>query len=357
MFRQPMTVRDLADRLAGRVEGDPAVEVRALASLADAEVTDLTFANEADLAGPLCASRAGAAIVPFDLELPEPAMALIRVENVQAALAVLLGDLADPEDLPPVGVHPSAWVSESADLGPRVAVGPHVTVGEGSRIGEDTVLCAGAFVGRGATVGRACVLAEGVVVRSGCELGDRVRVGPGSVIGYDGYGYYMSEGVHHKIPHAGNVVIGDDVELGANVCVDRAKWGSTRVGPGCKIDNLVQIAHNVQVGAGSLLVAQVGVAGSTKLGKYVVAGGGAGIRDNIKVGNGVQIAAHAALARSAEDGEVLVGMPAENGRDFFKAKAALRKLPDLLKRVKRLERELADLRQPQPVPDAKETRP
>ena len=196
------------------------------------------------------------------------------------------------------------------------------------------------MVGAGATLGRDVVLLEGAVVRYGCVLGDRVRIGSNSVIGYDGFGYYHLDGVHHKIPHAGNVVIEDDVEIGACSCVDRAKFGSTRICAGAKIDNLVQIAHNVHIGPGCLLAGHSGVAGSTKLGAYVVMGGHSGVRDNVSVGSGVRIAACSGVAADVPDGEAMAGTPALPAREEMRIMKAGKKLPDLLKRVKDLEARL-----------------
>ncbi|HPS52919.1 MAG TPA: UDP-3-O-(3-hydroxymyristoyl)glucosamine N-acyltransferase, partial [Phycisphaerae bacterium] len=278
---------------------------------------------------------------PADL----PAVAgktLIRVDDVEAAIAALLAVIAPGEDLPPVGIHGSAVVAQDAELAPDVAVGPCVVIGGNARIGRGTVLCAGVKIGRDAVVGENCVLAEGAVLRYGCVLGNRVRIGCNSVIGQDGYGYFFRNGVHNKIIHAGNVVVEDDVEIGACSCVDRAKWGSTRIGAGTKIDNLVQVAHNVQIGRGSLLVAQTGIAGSAKIGNYVVLGGGAGVRDNITVGDGVQCAAHSAIAQSVDAGKTVAGTPAKDAREIFRELLALPKLPDLLKQVRKMEKQIQD---------------
>ncbi len=189
-------------------------------------------------------------------------------------------------------------------------------------------------------IGQGCVLQEGVVVRYKCVLADRVRIGPNCVIGADGYGYVFAEGVHHKIPHAGNVVIENDVELGACVCVDRAKWGSTRIGTGAKIDNLCQLAHAVQIGPGVLLAAQVGIAGSTKVGQFAMFGGQVGVRDNIEIAPGAVIGACACIAQSVETTQPQMGIPSRDMRGFLQQQKALEKLPELLRRVKKLEHQL-----------------
>jgi UDP-3-O-[3-hydroxymyristoyl] glucosamine N-acyltransferase len=338
MFEQPVTIRDLAERLGGSVDGDGETVVRGFEALDHAAAGELTFAQDDRHLGRLTGSKASAAIVPASATRPADCdMPFIVVKDVNRAVQALLGQLAAPEDRPPVGIDPSAVIDESAEIAPSAAIGPQVVVAAGARIGADSTLCAGVRIGSNVTIADGCMLAEGVVVRHGCRIGQRVRIGPNSVIGYDGYGYFYADGVHHKIPHAGNVVIEDDVELGACVCVDRAKWGSTLVGRGSKVDNLVQIAHNVQTGQACLLVAQVGVAGSARLGNGVVIGGQSGVRDNITVGDGVQLAAHSALAQSIEAGKVMAGTPADEARALLRQMQALKKLPDLLKRVKKLE--------------------
>ncbi len=324
--------------VGGRIEGDGSVEIRAVASIESAGEADLTFAADAKHASRLADCKAAAAIVGSDA--PKVPVTLIRVDNVQAAVAKLLGRLAVPEDVPPAGVHETAVIASDAEVAPDAAVGPGVVVGHGAKINPLVTLCANVFVGARAVIGRETLLAEGVVVKSDCIIGDRVRIGPNSVIGADGFGYYLADGVHHKIPHAGNVVIADDVEIGACSCVDRAKFGSTRVGAGTKIDNLVQVAHNVQIGRGCILAGQSGVAGSTRLGDYVVAGGHAGIRDNITLGDGAQCSAFAAVAADVADGEIVAGVPAGPVKEQFRIIKASAKVPGLLKRVKDLESRL-----------------
>jgi len=193
------------------------------------------------------------------------------------------------------------------------------------------------------TIGSDSTLQHGAVVLDRCVIGCRVIVGPNSVIGADGFGYYTDQGVHHKIPHIGNVIIEDDVEIGACSCVDRAKFGSTIIGAGTKIDNLVQVAHNVQVGKGCFLCAQVGIAGSAKLGDGVAAGGHAGVRDNVTIGNQVRCSAFAAVASDVPDGAVIAGIPAHDAKQTFRELRALQRLPELLKKVRAIETRLESL--------------
>lgn len=339
------TVQSIAELVGGRVEGDGAVAIRGLASLETAEAGELTFATDARHAARLSGSRASAALVAADATVSAP-MPLIRVDHVQAALAKLLGRWAPPADNPPLGVHPSAVIADDAEVSDTAAVGPGVTIGSRARIGAGSVLRARVAVGCEAVVGRDCLLAEGVVIGARCILGDRVIIGPGSVIGWDGFGYYFAQGRHQKIPHIGHVEIGDDVEIGACSCVDRAKFGATRIGAGTKIDNLVQIAHNVQIGRHCILAAQVGVAGSTRLGDGVVLMGHVGVRDNITVGDGVTCAAYAAIAGDVESQQTVAGIPARDARETLRIIQAGTKLPDLLKRVRDLESRIGALESP-----------
>jgi UDP-3-O-[3-hydroxymyristoyl] glucosamine N-acyltransferase len=338
MFPEPISLRRIAEWLEADLEGDASGAVSSLAVLDEAGPDALTFAADARNEARLAASRAAAAIASRTAPAAPDGPVLLRVDDVPLALARLLGRLAEPEDLPPAGVAPSAVVAPNAAIAPTAAIGPHVTVAAGASVGAGTAVCAGAVLARGVTVGEHCMLAEGVVVRQGCRIGNRVRIGPNSVIGYDGFGYHLADGVHHKIPHIGNVEIEDDVELGASVCVDRAKWGATRIGAGSKIDNLVQIAHNVQVGPGCILVSQVGVAGSARLGRFVVLGGHVGIRDNITLGDRTTVGACSCVAQSTGDGETLFGIPAKDARTRLRENQALAKLPELLQRVARLEK-------------------
>ncbi|MDY6914263.1 MAG: UDP-3-O-(3-hydroxymyristoyl)glucosamine N-acyltransferase [Planctomycetota bacterium] len=338
MAEQTLTIRQVAELIGGDVEGDDSARIAAVASLESAGPAELTFVVDGKHAARLSESKAGAAVV--SRMAPSAPMPLIRVDDVQAAVARVLDAFCEPEDLPPVGRHPSAVLADDAEVADDVAIGPNVSVGSRAKISAGCVLCAGVCIGAGVTLGRDVVLREGVVVTARCVLGDRVRVWPNSVIGADGFGYYFADGAHRKIPHAGNVVIEQDVEIGACSCIDRAKFGSTRIGAGTKVDNLVQVAHNVQVGRGCILVGRCGIAGSAVLGDYVTIGGGAGIRDNIKLGSGAKCSAFAAVASDVADGQVVAGVPAIPAARALRAAKAGEKLPELIKRVRKLESRL-----------------
>jgi len=339
-----MTVRAAAEFIGGSVEGDGERIISGIAPIDTAGGDDITFAADAKFAARLSNCKAAAAIIGQDVAAAP--MPLIRVKSVQPALAKLLVQFAPPEDLPPRGVHPSAVIAGDAQIADGAAIGPNVVISSRAKIASGCILCAGVFVGADVRIGDNTILFEGVVIRHDCQIGNRVRIGPNSVIGYDGFGFYFSDGAHHRVPHVGEVVIEDDVELDACTCVDRAKFGQTRVGAGTKVDNLVQIAHNVHVGKGCLMAAQAGIAGSTELGNFVVLGGHAGIRDNIKLGDGVQCTALAGVGQDVPAGQVVMGIPARPITETLRIFHASAKLPDLLKKIKELESRLQAIESP-----------
>ena len=336
-----VTARELARRLGGRVEGDGEVVLTGAAALDAAGPEQVTFVLDARRTSALATSKAGAAIVAEDA--PAAGMTLIRVKNVQAAVAGMLGIIGDNESLPPPGVHPSAVVAEDARLGEGVAVGAGAVVEPGAELAAGVVVCAKAVVGRDVTIGEHTVIFEHTVLQGRCRIGRRCRVGPGAVIGSSGYGYFVEDGRHRRVPHTGSVEIGDDVDIGACSCVDRGKFGATRIGDGTKIDNLVQVAHNVQIGRGCLLAGQVGIAGSAVLKDFVVLGGHTGVRDNITVGAGVQAAAFAAIAQDVPDGATIAGIPAGDARQQLRAIQMTAKLPELRQQLRQLVKRLEAL--------------
>ncbi len=347
MVDKNLTVSQLAGRLGGQVVGDGEVVITGIASLESAGPGDVTFLTDARRAGDLSATGAGAAIVGRDhpprRDMPA-ALSLICVDDVMAAVAAVLEMLSAPEKiLPAAGVHPSAVVAEDADLAEGVAVGPCVVVGGGSGLGPGVVLCANVTVGADVTIGEKTVLYPGTVVLDRCRIGRNCRIGPGAVIGSSGFGYYFADGRHNRITHIGTVEIGDEVDIGACACVDRAKFDATRIGDGTKIDNLVQIAHNVRIGRGCLLAGQVGIAGSSVLKDYVALGGRAGVSDNITLGTGVRAAAQTGVIRDVPDGAEVIGYPALQATRQLRVWKITAELPELRKKVRQLEKRLAEL--------------
>jgi UDP-3-O-[3-hydroxymyristoyl] glucosamine N-acyltransferase len=337
MTEMTWTLTTLAEWVGGTIEGDANTTVAGLAPIDQANADSLTFALDERRVAQLADSEAGAALIPADADTAGVTMPLIRVERVDHALAVLLSQFAPPEDVPPTGVHPTAVVADSATLGADVAIGPNVVIGASCTIGDRTVLCANVVLGQQVTLGAENLIGENTTFKTRSQTGDRVRIGPGCVIGYDGFGYFFADGQHHLIPHLGNVIIEDDVHLGASVCVDRGKFGPTKLGAGTKVDNLVQIAHNVQTGRNCILVGQCGIAGSAVLGDGVVLGGSSGVRDNVTLGDGSQLAAYSATAVSIPAGEGFAGTPARPMSEFGRINAVFGKLPELNKRIRKLE--------------------
>ena len=341
MTSRTWTVRQLAERLGGTIEGDATATIRGIAALETAGPEELTFVADARRSKALAESKAGAALVAKDA--PAAGVPLIRVDNVQAAVAAVLELQAEPQDLPAPGIHASAVVAKDAALGRGVAVGPGVVIGPGAQIAPAAVLCANVSVGAGAVIGESTILYPGTVVERRCRVGRRCRIGPNAVIGSSGFGYFFAAGRHNPVNHIGIVEIGDDVDIGACACVDRAKFGATRVGDGTKIDNLVQVAHNVQIGKNCLLAALVGIAGSTRLKEYVVLGGHVGVRDNITVGSGVQIGACSGIAQDAPDGAVLAGIPAIDAAAWLRGVKLFARSAELYERIKTLEQKVKAL--------------
>ena len=287
-------------------------------------------------------SKAAAVLVANDVELPE--CNVIRAENFAQSLRELLA-LFDPKQLDvPAGIHPSAVIDDSAKIASDASVGPFVAIQKGAVIESGAVLHAGVFIGAQSFIGENSVLWPYSVVYERCSVGRRCILHAHSCIGADGFGFDFEQGKFNRIPQIGTVVIEDDVEIGAQACVDRAKCGETRIKTGTKIDNLVQIAHNVQLGPHACIVAQAGIAGSAVVKDYVVLGGQSGIADNVTVEQGVQLAAQSGIARNAsKKGQILYGAPAEERARYQKGHLALRRLPSALDKISELEQRIVEL--------------
>jgi UDP-3-O-[3-hydroxymyristoyl] glucosamine N-acyltransferase len=335
------TLAELARALGGTVVGDDSVEIRGVAGIREALPGDVTFLANSRYEGYLAETRASAVIC--DRAHRHANVPLLQVDHPYLAFQKAVG-LFRPELYQPLpGVHPTAVVSPAANIGEGASIGPLCTIEPGARVGAKTVLMAGCYVGVQASVGEGCLLYPRVVLREECVLGDRCIVHAGAVIGADGFGFAFDAGRYHKVPQVGNVIVGNDVEIGANTTIDRATTESTRVGDGTKIDNLVQIGHNVVIGRHCIIVAQVGISGSTELEDYVTVGGQAGIIGHVKLGRGVQVGAQSGVSKSWPAGTTMFGTPAAPLSLFKRLNAYLQKLPLLFERTKTLETRVAKL--------------
>jgi UDP-3-O-[3-hydroxymyristoyl] glucosamine N-acyltransferase len=333
----PLSAAEIAKHLGGEVLGDGSLILKGFAPADRAQPGDLTFAeNESYFAR---AEQSAAAAVIVDGPFTSTRKVLIRVANARIAFAKVL-PLFFPEPPFPAGIHPTAIVPPSAAVDPTAHVGPYCVLRDGVRIGARSVLQGGNFIGARSVIGEDSNLFPNVTIYPSTEIGNRVRIHSGTVVGSDGFGYVQDAGINRKVPQIGCVIIRDDVEIGANVTIDRGALGPTVIGRGTKIDNLVQIAHNVTIGEHCLVVSQAGVAGSSKLGNYVVLAGQVGIAGHLKIGNHVFVAAQSGVMRSIPDGEKWLWSPAQPDRQAKRQMIALQQLPDLLRRFNELEKKL-----------------
>ncbi|NIA06061.1 MAG: UDP-3-O-(3-hydroxymyristoyl)glucosamine N-acyltransferase [Actinobacteria bacterium] len=340
MTAKKISLAEISTHIAGRLEGSPEIRITGLAELHLAQQGDLSFLiSDADLSA---AEQTKASAVLLPASLPPVSLPMIRVKDVSEAINTALELFAQPRQ-DPVGIHPQALVASDAVLAHDVSVGPYSVVESGSSIGAGSILQARCSVGRGCVIGEHCHLRQGVVVADGCRIGCGVMLGENVVIGSEGFGYRTRDGCHRQVPHLGAVRIGDDVEIGAGSCVARAKFGFTVIGDDTKIDSLVYIAHNVRVGEHCLIAAQAGIAGSARLGQRVVFGGQVGVRDHVAVGDGVTAGARTAIHHDVPAGSIVLGVPALERRQALREQAALRRLPELVSKVKKLQQRLDEL--------------
>lgn len=332
------TLQDLAALSGGELIGDPMLKVTGAASLGEATQGEISFFANPKYVGLLRMTRASALFVPPDFAEPIPA-AQIRVSNPTKAFEqVVLKFAPKPIAFAP-GIHPSAVVDSSAQLGQRVSIQPLAIIEPGAKIGDDTIIGAGSYVGHETTIGSKCHIYPHVTIRERSRIGSRVIIHSGAVIGADGFGFEMVDGRQEKIQQLGFVQIDDDVEIGANSTVDRARFGRTWIQQGVKIDNLVQIAHNVVIGKNSVIVAQTGISGSTRVGERVMMGGQVGIIGHIEIGNGAAIGAQSGISKSIPGG-VWFGSPAVPLAEAKQQIAWIHRLGKLFARVKEIEKKL-----------------
>jgi UDP-3-O-[3-hydroxymyristoyl] glucosamine N-acyltransferase len=317
------TVGEIVDFLGGSYTGPRDLCVTGVAPLADARAEHISFLSNPKYAPQLDSTRAAAVLVASDLAGDSPRW--IRVDNPYFAMATVVQRWFDRRPRPE-GVSPLASIASTAKLGGNVAIGPFVTIADGVTIGDGVTIFQGVSIEAGSTIGDGTTIHANVSIYAGSKIGRRCIIHSGVVIGADGYGFAFHEGKHHKIPQVGTVRIEDDVEVGAGSTIDRAALGETVIGEGTKIDNLVQIGHNVRVGKHCLLVSQVGIAGSTELGDYVVVAGQSGFGGHLKIGHRVQVAAKSAVLGDVPDDTKVMGIPAIPFREFARRELAMKKL-------------------------------
>jgi len=336
-----LKLSELADALSCQLQGEGEIEIKGAAGLREAKEGDLTFVANPRYLKHLEETRASAIILSFSD--PPSAKPTLRTEHPYLAFAKAL-KILHPQPLPSPGVHSSACLEEGVQLGKGVSIGAFTFVGRGAEIGDGTILFPQVYIGQGSRIGKDCVLYPQVMVREGVWMGDRVIIHSGTILGSDGFGYAKDqEGRYHKIPQIGGVLIEDEVEIGANVTIDRATLGQTRVGRGTKIDNLVQIAHNVEIGQDTIIIAQVGIAGSTKVGNRVTLGGQVGIIDHLEIGDHSMVGSQSGVAEDLKPGSIVTGSPAVPHHLFRRIAVSLPRIPEILKRLRNLERRLEEL--------------
>ena len=342
-FSISFTAAQIADELHGEVVGDGSVQLTGFAPADRAKAGDLTFAEKPTYFAAAEQSAAAAILISHDFASSKKV--LIRVPNARVAMARVL-PLFHPTENHGPGIHPSAVIDPTASIDPTACIGPYCVIGPGVKIGARSVLLGGNHIGRDCQIGDGVCFHPNVVIYARSQIGNRVTIHASSVIGSDGYGYVLDEGRHRKMLQVGNVIIHDDVEIGANAAIDRAALGSTVIGQGTKIDNLVHIAHNVVIGRNCIIMGQAGFAGSTSLGDYCVIASQAGIAGHLKLGNQAMVGAKSGVMRDVPDGGRVLWTPAGPEKEVKRQVVAITQLPELIRRVRALEKQVDELSGP-----------
>ncbi len=339
------TAKQIAELIGGRVEGDENAAVNTFAKIEEGKKGALSFLSNPKYTHFLYETESSIVLVNDDLQLEhEVSTTLIRVKNAYESVAKLLQIY---ESIKPrkTGIDPLASVAASAKIGKDVFIGPFAVIGENASIGDGTQIYAHTVVGDNVTIGDNCLFYPNITIYQGCRVGNRVTIHAGSVIGADGFGFAPNVDGYSKIPQIGIVIIEDDVEIGANTCIDRSTMGATVIHKGVKLDNLIQVAHNCEVGENTVMSAQVGMAGSTKVGAWCMVGGQAGFAGHIQVADKTNIGAQCGVISNTKgNGEALIGSPAMDPRTYFKGMAILRRLPDMQKELMALRKEIEELK-------------
>lgn len=338
------TAEQIASVIGGKIEGDKDAKVRTFAKIEEGVEGAISFLSNPKYTHYIYDTKSSVVIVNEDVELEGTvAPTLIRVKNAYESIAQLL-QIYEASKPKKTGVSPQAYISPTAKLGKDCYVGPFACIGEGTVIGDGCQIYPHAVVGDNVKMGNGCILYPNTTVYQGCKIGNNVTLHAGSVIGADGFGFAPNADGYDKIPQIGIVTIEDNVEIGANTCVDRSTMGSTVIRKGVKVDNLVQVAHNVEIGENTVMSAQVGIAGSTKVGSWCMFGGQVGIAGHITIGDKTFLGAQSGVPGSLKGGEELIGTPPMNPRNYFKSQAIFRRLPDMYKELEALKKTIEELK-------------
>ena len=339
------TAKQIADMIGGRVEGNEQAAVNSFAKIEEGKPGAISFLSNPKYTHYLYDTQSSVVLINEDVELEQPVAAtLIRVKNAYESVAKLL-QLYESMKPRKTGVDPHACISEKATVGKDVYIGAFAVIGDGVTIGDGTQIYPHTVIGDGVTIGEKCTLYPNVTVYQGCKLGNNVTIHAGSVIGADGFGFAPNTEGYDKIPQIGIVVIEDNVEIGANTCIDRSTMGQTVIHKGVKLDNLIQVAHNCEIGENTVMSAQVGMAGSTKIGAWCMVGGQAGFAGHIHVADKTFVGAQCGVIGNTKGGgEQLIGSPAVNPKMYFRARAVDPKLPDMYRQIAALQREIDELK-------------
>jgi UDP-3-O-[3-hydroxymyristoyl] glucosamine N-acyltransferase len=332
-----MKLRELAELIGGRISGNPDVEISGVSGMEEAKEGDITFLLDKNKLNEISSVNVSAVIVKE--EIKELAASMLIVDNPQFTFARAL-EVFYIKPYNPSGISDKAFIGDGVQTGDDISVHPLAYISSNVILGARVTVSPGVYIGQGVSIGDDSILYPNVTIKENVKIGKKAIVHSGAVIGSDGFGYVLEKGIHHKIPQVGGVIIEDDVEIGANVVIDRATLGNTIIGQGTKIDNLVQIAHNVKIGKKCIIVSQVGISGSVEIGDGVVLAGQVGVRDHIKIGDGAMVGAQSGIGTDIPDGQLYSGSPAIPHKTWLRSQSIYAKLPEYVKRLQKLERKL-----------------
>jgi len=336
-----MKIKEIARLVGGEICGDGSVCITGIAGIREAGPGDITFVANKKYENLIKSTKASAAVVSKDIA--DSPITLIRVDNPDLAFAQVVDRFAPQQELYQRLVHPSAHIGENVKLGKNISICPNANVMDRASIGDNSIVCSAAYIGHESALGSDCIIYPNVVIRERVTIGNRCIIHSGAVIGADGFGFTTVNGKHRKIPQIGTVVIEDDVEIGANVTIDRARFDTTRIKKGTKIDNLVQIAHNVTIGENSIVISLSAVAGSTRVGNNCIVAGQVGVDGHLNIGNNVVIASRAGVTKNVPDNVVISGFPAQSHDRELRQQVCVRRLPGLIKKIHALEERIEEL--------------